>query len=108
MGLSAIHLVPSPVKEIKFEKWGRAQDSEKSAQCTSHVTTIIHCPAFQYLFSGEGLDSIPQSKHIADDYEGEWELIAENATNHQQAMHAHEIVDDIYRHAENLCTKAHW
>ncbi len=31
-----------------------------------------------------------------------WEVIAEYDTNHQQAMDAHDIVDDTYRHAENL------
>jgi hypothetical protein len=41
-----------------------------------------------------------QSQLISD--EDEWEVIAEYATNHQQAMDAHEIVDDIYRHAEKL------
>ncbi len=63
--------VPSPVKEIKFERRGR--DQEQSAQCTSHVTQILHCPSLQYPFSGEGSQSIPspvkqlqaaQSKHI--------------------------------------------
>jgi hypothetical protein len=29
-------------------------------------------------------------------------MIAEYATNHQQAMDEHDIVDDIYRHAENF------
>jgi hypothetical protein len=43
-----------------------------------------------------------QAKNIADDDEGEWELIAEYATNHQQAIDAHEIVEHIYRHAENF------
>ena len=38
-----------------------------------------------------------QSKHIADDDEDEWELIAEYATNHQRAIDAHEIEDVIYR-----------
>ncbi len=37
-----------------------------------------------------------------DDDDDEWKVIAEYATNHQQAMDAHEIVDDIYRHAENF------
>jgi hypothetical protein len=45
---------------------------------------------------------LPQSKHIANDNVDEWEVIAEYATNHQQAMDAHDIVDDIYRHAEYL------
>ncbi len=84
--------VPSPVKEIRFERQGRAQ--ERSALCAAHVTTIGYRPALQSLFSGEGSNSIPspvkpvqaqQSKHIADD-EDEWEVIAEYATNHQQAI----------------------
>jgi hypothetical protein len=37
-----------------------------------------------------------------DDEDDEWKVIAEYATNHQQAMDAHEIVDDIYIHAENF------
>jgi hypothetical protein len=41
-------------------------------------------------------------KHIANDDKDEWEVVAEYATNHQQAMEAHEIVDDLYRHAENF------
>jgi hypothetical protein len=47
---------------------------------------------------------IPSSNRrtIANDVEDEWERIAEYATNHQQAMDEHEIVDDIYRHAENF------
>ncbi len=44
----------------------------------------------------------PQSKHIADDDEDEWEVIAEYAATHQQAMDVHDIVDDIYRHAETF------
>ncbi len=43
-----------------------------------------------------------QSKHIAYDDEDEWEVIAEYATNHQQTMVAHEIVDESYRHAEKF------
>ncbi len=39
---------------------------------------------------------------ISNDDEDEWEIIAEYATNHQQAMDAYDIVDDIYRHAENF------
>ncbi len=63
--------VPSPVKEIKFEKLGLAQ--EQNAQCESHVTAIGY-PALRYPFSGEGSNSIPmpvkriqapQSMHIA-------------------------------------------
>jgi hypothetical protein len=99
-GLSS---VPSPVKELKFEKRGRAQ--QQSALCASHVTTIGCCSALRYPFSGEGSNSIPsgspvkriwapQSQHIAED-EWELEVIAEYATNHQQAMDAHAIVDNI-------------
>ncbi len=100
---------PSPVQEIIFERRKRAQ--ERRAQCASHVTLILNRPALQCPFSSEGSKSIPspvkriqapQSKHIADDDEDEWEVIAEYATNHQQAMDAHDIVDDIYRHAEKL------
>ncbi len=96
--------VPSPVQKIKFEKRGRAQ--QQSALCVAHVTAIGYFPALRYPFSGKGSNSIPspvkqiqapQSEHIADD--DEWEVIAEFATHHQ-AMDAHEIVDDIYRHAE--------
>ncbi len=29
-------------------------------------------------------------------------IIAEYATNHQQGMNAHDIVDDMYRHTENF------
>ncbi len=50
----------------------------------------------------------PQSKHIADDDEDEWELLTEYATNHQQAMDAHDIVDDMYRHAKKLCMRVAW
>jgi hypothetical protein len=35
--------VPSPVKEINFEKQGLAQ--ERSALCSAHVTTIGYRPA---------------------------------------------------------------
>ena len=87
---------------------GRAQ--EQSALCAAHVTPIGYRPALLYPFGGEGSNSIPspvkriqaQSKHIADDDEDEWEVIAEYATNHQHAMDAHDIVDDIYRRAENF------
>jgi hypothetical protein len=77
----------------------------------SHVTPILHYPALRYPLSGEDSNSIPshvkqiqaqQSKDIADDDEDEWEVIAEYATNHQQAMDANDIVDDIYKHTENL------
>ncbi len=100
--------VPPPVKEIKFVERGLAQ--EQSALCAAHVTAIGYCPALRYLFSGEGFNSIPspvepiqapQSLLISDDDNDEWEGIAEYATNHQQAMDAHDIVDDIYRHSKN-------
>jgi hypothetical protein len=100
--------VPSPIKEIKFEKQGRAK--KQSALCAAHVTAIGYRPALRYPFSGEGSNSIPspvkpvqapQSKNISNDDEDEWEVIAEYASNHPQAMDAHDIVDDIYRHAEN-------
>jgi hypothetical protein len=48
-----------------------------------------------------------QSKHITNDDEDEWKKIAEYASNHQQAMDAHDIVYDIYRHAENLMHELH-
>ena len=38
--------VPSPVKEIKFEKRGRAQ--EQSTLCAAHVTAIGYRPALRY------------------------------------------------------------
>jgi hypothetical protein len=99
--------VPSSVKEIKFEKRGRAQ--EQSALCSAHVTAIGYRPALRYSISGEGSNSIPlpvkriqapQSRHIANDDDDEWEVIAEYATNHQQAKDAHDIVDNIHRHTE--------
>jgi hypothetical protein len=74
--------VPSPVKEINFEKRGQAQ--EQSALCAAHVTPILHRPALLYPLSGDDSNSIPlpvkriqapQSKHIADDDEDEWEVI---------------------------------
>ncbi len=49
--------VPSPVKEIIFEKRGQAQ--EQSTLCAAHVTPIGYCPALQYPFSSEGSKSIP-------------------------------------------------
>ncbi len=58
----------------------------------SHVTPILHLPALLYPFNGEVSNSIPspvkqiqaqQSKHIANDDEDEWEVIAEYTTNHQ-------------------------
>ncbi len=96
--------VPSPVKEINFEKQGRAQ--EQSALCSAHVTGIGYRPALQYPTSNSIPSPVkriqaPQSQVISDDDEDyERKVIAEYATNHQQAMHAHEIVDDIHRHAE--------
>ncbi len=49
--------VPSPVKGIKFEKQGRAQ--EQSALSAAHVTAIGYCLAPRYPFSGEVSNSIP-------------------------------------------------
>ncbi len=49
--------VPSPVKEIKFEKKGRTQ--EQSSLCAAHVMAIGYRPALRYPFSGEGSNSIP-------------------------------------------------
>ncbi len=40
--------VPSPVKEIKFEKQGLAQ--EQSTLCAAHVTAIGYRPALRYPF----------------------------------------------------------
>jgi hypothetical protein len=98
--------VPSPVKEIIFEKQGRAQ--EQSTLRAAHVTAIGYRPALRYPTSYSIPSPVkriqaPQSQLISDDDEDyEWKVIAEYATNHQQAMDAHEIVDDIYRHAENF------
>ena len=97
--------VPSPFKQINFEKQGRAQ--EQSTLCSAHVTAIGYRPALRYLSSNSIPSPVkrmqaPQSQVISDDDEDEWEVIAEYATNHQQAMDAHEIVDDIYRHAEKF------
>ena len=47
--------VPSPVKQIKFEKQGRAQ--EQSALCSAHVTGIGYRPALRYPTS----NSIPST-----------------------------------------------
>jgi hypothetical protein len=100
--------LPSPVKEIIFEKQGLAQ--EQSALCAAHVTAIGYRPAFRYPFGGVSSNCIsspvkriqaPQSQLISDD-EDEWEVIAEYATNHQQAMDVYDIVDDIYRHSKNF------
>jgi hypothetical protein len=49
--------VTPPVKEIIFEKRGRAQ--EQSALCAAHVMAIRYRPALRYPFSGEGSKSIP-------------------------------------------------
>jgi hypothetical protein len=42
---------PSPFKQIKFERLGRAQ--EQSAQCASHVTVtlMLHRPSLRYTLS---------------------------------------------------------
>jgi hypothetical protein len=94
----------SPVKHIKFEKQGRAQ--EQSALCASHLTGISYRPALRYPTSNSIPSPVkriqaPQSQVISDDDDYyEWKVIAEYATNHEQAMDAHQIVDDIYRHAE--------
>ncbi len=94
------------MKHIKFEKQGRPQ--VQSALCASHLTGIAYRLALRYPIS----NSIPspvkriqaqQSQVISDDDDDyEWKVIAEYATNHEQAMDAHEIVDDSYRHAENF------
>jgi hypothetical protein len=105
--------VSSPVKEKIFEKQGRAQ--EQSSLCAAHVTAIGYRPALRYPFSREGSNSIPshvkpfraaQSQHISYGDEDECEVIAEYVNNHQGAMDVHDIVDDIYRHSKNLCTRA--
>ncbi len=49
--------VPSPVKEIKFEKHGQAQ--EQSALCAAHVLAIGYGPALRYPFGGVSFNSIP-------------------------------------------------
>ncbi len=49
--------VPSPVKEIIFEKQGRAQ--EQGTLCAAHVTAIGYRPALQYPFGGVSSNSIP-------------------------------------------------
>jgi hypothetical protein len=102
--------VPSPVKEIKFEKQGRAQ--EQSTLCAAHVMATGYRPALRYPFGGIFSNSILspvkriqalQSQVISDDDDdNEWKVIAEYASNHQQAMGVHEIVDGIYSHAENF------
>jgi hypothetical protein len=98
--------VPSPVMQIHFEKQGRAQ--EQSALCASHLTGISYRPALRYPTSNSIPSPVkriqaPQSQVISDDDDDyEWKVIAEYATNHEQAMDVHEIVDDIYTHAENF------
>ena len=52
--------VPSPVKEIKFEKQGRAQ--EQSTLCAAHVMAIRYRPALRYPFGGVGSNSSPGGK----------------------------------------------
>ncbi len=69
---------------------------------------IAYRPALRYPTS----NSIPspvkrkqatQSQVISnDDDDYKWEVIAQYATNHEQAMDAHEIVDAIYKHAEHF------
>jgi hypothetical protein len=49
--------VPSPVKEIKIEKRGPAQ--EQSSLCAAHVTPIGYRPALRYPLADEGSSSIP-------------------------------------------------
>jgi hypothetical protein len=87
---------------------GLSAFQEQSTLCSAHVTGIGYRPALRYPTSY----SIPlpvkriqaqQSQVISyDDEDYEWKVIAEYATNRQQAMDAHEIVDDIYRYAENF------
>ena len=62
--------VPSPVKEIKFEKQGRAQ--EQSALCSAHVTANGYRPALRYPTSNSIPSPVkriqaPQSQVISDD-----------------------------------------
>jgi hypothetical protein len=52
--------VPSPVKQTKFEKQGRAQ--EESTLCAAHVAAIGYRPALRYPFGGVGSNSIPSWK----------------------------------------------
>jgi hypothetical protein len=49
--------VPSPVKEIIFEKQGRAH--EQSTLCAAHVTDIEYRPALRYPVGGVGTNYIP-------------------------------------------------
>ncbi len=100
--------MPLPVKEIEFEKQGQAQ--KQSTLCAAHVTAIGYCPALRYPSSNSTPSPVkriqaPQSEVISDDDEHEWEVIAEYATNHQQAMHAHEIVDEFTDTQKILCTR---
>jgi hypothetical protein len=98
--------VPSPVKQIKFKTQGQAQ--EQSVLCAAHITGIAYRPALRYPTSNSNPSPVkriqaPQSQVISDDDDDyEWKVIAEYAINHEQAMDAHEIFDDIYRHAENF------
>jgi hypothetical protein len=87
--------IPSPVKEIKFEMRGLAQEQSSQCatpHCVSHVTPILYRPALQYPFSSEVSNSIispekqihaPQSKHIADEDEDEWKVIVLPIMNKQ-------------------------
>jgi hypothetical protein len=98
--------LPSPVKQIEFEMQTRAQ--EQSVLCAAHITGIAYRPALRYPTSNSIPSPVkriqaPQSQVISDDDDDyEWKVIAEYATNNEQAMDAYEIVDDIYRHAENF------
>ena len=62
--------VPFPVKHIKFENQGRAQ--EQSALCASHLTGIAYRPALRYPTSNYIPSPVkriqaPQSQVISDD-----------------------------------------
>jgi hypothetical protein len=52
-------------------------------------------------FLARRANSAPAIGTHSDEDDDECEVIAENAINHQQAMDAHEIVDDIFQHTEN-------
>ncbi len=72
--------VPSPVKEIKFEKQGLAQ--QQSTLFAAHVTAIGYRPALRYPSSNSIPSPVkriqaPQSRLISDDDdEDEWKVIA--------------------------------
>ncbi len=97
--------------QFLFPEIGTGTNLEQSTLCSAHVTAIGYRPALRYPSSNSiplpvKRIQAPQSQVISDDEDDEWEVITEYATNHQQAMDAHEIVDDICRHAENLFTRA--